>query len=165
MKAPPSPVYRKWTAIRQAVYNPNCKEYPRVGGQGIKIYWQNFREFDEYIKNSIGYPSGHKQQLTRIDMTKDYEPGNLCWMTREQIAARFPDTIHLEALGERLTIREWSRRTGLTINCLYERHDRGCTDRQVLGLDPLPIVHIIEQRRQIREAKQNAKTKKISQSV
>ena len=133
MKATQSPVFRRYTAIRQAVYNPRCKDYERVGAQGVTLYWDNSQDFHDYVIGTLGPPpDGFNSKLTRIDLEKNYEPGNLKWEDPSYIGSRNVPGKTLTYQGQSLSIREWSRVLNLPKDTIYSRLGRGLPVEQVL---------------------------------
>lgn len=133
-----SPVFRRYTAIRQTIYNPNNREYPNVGGRGIGIYWQTAREFHEYVIGELGPPpNGFSSKLVRIDQDEDFAPGNLRWETPNFVGRKAKPGRKYCYKKQCLTIREWHERTGISIETLYGRAKRGLTVGQMLELEPV----------------------------
>lgn len=103
-----SPVYRRYTQIRQECYNKNNHSYANVGGRGIKCYWQNAREFDRYVLTNLGPPpNGYWSKLTRIDTDQDWAPGNIEWSTSQGVAIRHYARIYLKIGRKEKTLPEW----------------------------------------------------------
>lgn len=61
--------------------NPNNEHYHNYGGRGIKVcaYYESFESFFADLGDR---PEG--KELGRLDDNKDYEPGNVKWMTHRQ---------------------------------------------------------------------------------
>lgn len=60
--------------------NLKTHNYHRYGGRGIKVCFQSFNEFYEYIVNVLQIdPRGF--QIDRIDNDGNYEPGNIRFVT------------------------------------------------------------------------------------
>ena len=133
-----SPVFRRYTAIRQMVYNKRCPDYPKVGGAGIRLFWDSARDFHNYIMRHLGPPpNGFHSQLTRKDMTKDYEPGNLMWSECVKVSKRKDRTIKITYKRKTLTIKEWAELRGLNKWFIYGRYCSGYPTAQVLNYEPL----------------------------
>ena len=72
-------LYNVWLRIKSRCYYPKNNRYHRYGGRGIKMCpeWLDFTNFYNWSMNN-----GYKEGLTieRIDIDKDYEPSNCCWI-------------------------------------------------------------------------------------
>lgn len=124
-------VYRKWIGMRQRCNDPNCPQYPRYGGRGIKVSerWNSFESFLE----DMGLPPTGKHQPDRIDNDGDYELGNVRWATPQQNANNRSNNRFYEYCGERKTLREWANRTGIKYSTLQYRIDHGWTMERALN--------------------------------
>lgn len=70
--------YKTWLSMKQRCLNPNSINYSDYGGRGITIYeeWKNsFVKFYDHIGKS---PSP-AHSVDRIDVNRNYEPGNVVW--------------------------------------------------------------------------------------
>ena len=79
--------------IKARCTNSNSKYYVNYGGRGITLYsaWFNFEIFKDYIDNDSRMPEtllqfqaknpGKRSIIDRIDNDKNYEPGNIRWVT------------------------------------------------------------------------------------
>ena len=87
-----------WGFIRNKIIgaceNPQHIDYGRIGALGIKVCerWRQRRggltNFQTDILAEIGDRPSMSHGLTRIDQTKDFEPGNLAWMTNKDRGRR-----------------------------------------------------------------------------
>jgi hypothetical protein len=60
--------------------NTRHKAYKNYGGRGIRVCdeWRDPAKFVQYLEANLGpCPEGHT--LDRIDVDRDYEPGNIRW--------------------------------------------------------------------------------------
>ena len=127
-----SPVFRRYTAIRQECYNPRCKEYPRVGARGIRCFWDNSRDFTDYVLRHLGLPpQGALSKLTRIDLDRNFEPGNLEWSTAERIANRPEYCVSFTYRRSTRSLMDWCRHFDIRFTVAYGRYQRGWTFRQI----------------------------------
>jgi len=72
-----------WDSMMQRCYNKKHRGYKNYGAKGITVYkpWHSFKMYEKnfgYTKPGAGYV------VDRIDPTKDYQPGNVQWLTRVQ---------------------------------------------------------------------------------
>ena len=83
-----------WRAKRtQIIYdceNPEASGYDRIGARGIRMCerWRQRKgglvNFYNDIVSSIGEKPSPEHGLTRIDESRDFEPGNMAWLTQTQ---------------------------------------------------------------------------------
>lgn len=127
---------REYRAWRQMIYR--CKDtdhpsWPEYGGKGIVVdpSWLLFETF----RAALGpCPEGH--QLTRLDTSKSYEPGNVRWMTKVD-AVRATKVVRLiEYGGESLAMAAWAERTGVAAGTIRNRFRMGWPVAQALGFEP-----------------------------
>ena len=81
------PEYGIWRVIKARCFNNAQKDYPRYGGQGIRVCegWKN--NFQLFL-NQVGYRPSPRHILARLDPKGDYAPGNCKWMTRGEEGMR-----------------------------------------------------------------------------
>jgi hypothetical protein len=110
--------------------NKKSKTYERYGGLGIKVApeWDDFAQFlkDVGPRPSLAYT------LDRIDVLKDYEPGNVRWSTRKEQANNRRNTEFFEYNGQRLTMPQWAEVTGLPCRTLRMRLRYGWSIERIL---------------------------------
>lgn len=74
--------------MRQRCKNPNNDAFKNYGAKGIKVC----KEWDENYLNFYEWAlqNGYQDDLTidRVDSSRDYEPGNCEWVTREENCRR-----------------------------------------------------------------------------
>lgn len=81
------PLYAIWSSIKDRCLNPRSKAYKYYGGRGISVHkiWINDPErFIRDIESLLGPKPFPNMSLDRIDVDKDYAPGNLRWATPDQ---------------------------------------------------------------------------------
>jgi hypothetical protein len=109
--------YRVFRRARVRCTDPNCKDYFRYGGRGIKFLFSSFQEFI----NCVGRKPSPAHSLDRIDNNGNYEPGNVRWATQTD-QARNRRTNHLVTIGgETKTVTEWARERGLNEFTVFTR--------------------------------------------
>ncbi len=101
--------------------NPNDHNYKRYGGRGIKVC-ERWKDGGFWVFHAdMGTRPSPQHSIDRIDNNSDYEPGNCRWATdKEQMRNRRNNHI-VECFGERLTLAEWSERTGIDKRTLRAR--------------------------------------------
>lgn len=127
-----SRLYRVWINMRVRCNNPKCKRYPNYGGRGIKVC-------EEWDKNSMAFidwalKNGYNENLTidRIDVDGDYEPNNCRWIDMQEQQNNRTNNRVIEFNGEKHTVKQWSRITGIHNDTLLYRLKRGWSIERTL---------------------------------
>lgn len=134
MKANQHPLYRRWTWMRQAVYNPRCPDYPKNGAIGIEIdpKFDNFWDFVDLVEHKLGPCPGPDWQLGRKNIHGNWTIRNLQWSTHEQVGARLDNAINISYKGTKKNIKAWSRELNINYHTLFERYKRGWSAKDIL---------------------------------
>lgn len=120
--------------IKDRCLNQNCASYENYGGRGIKICddWKNdFSAFAEWAMLH-GYEEG--LTIERIDNDGDYEPSNCKWIPKSEQPKNRRTCRYVELDGEKHTISEWARITGINRGTLSDRLKRGWTPYEAIVL-------------------------------
>ncbi len=119
--------YEVWKGIKQRCYNKNHMYYKNYGGKGIVMSteWLTFRNFmDDMLDGYLDHQKkfGIKNtSIDRLDNSKHYCKENCRWTTRQIQMNNTRKNVIVEYLGEKLSIAEWSRKTGIRYLTLYNR--------------------------------------------
>lgn len=133
-KSSPDPTYTSWTSMKTRCGNPQHKSYCRYGGRGISVC-ERWNSFDNFLADMGSRPLG--TTLDRIDTDGHYEPGNCRWATRKQQMDNQRKTVFVECFGLRLTLADWSLRTGVSKESLRRRLLRGVAPEVALASPPV----------------------------
>jgi len=116
-----SRTYRCWDHMIQRCENRKNTRWVDYGGRGISVCerWHDFRSF---LTDMGECPSDHS--IDRINNDGNYEPGNCRWANIFQQSQNTRRNVFLELNGERKTISEWSRCSGLAEGVLRYRADK-----------------------------------------
>ena len=116
-------------------YDSNHKSFPDYGGRGINVY-------KEWLESPLAFyiwakNHGYKDGLTidRIDVNGNYEPDNCRWITMFDQQSNKRNSVYIQCLGEKHTIAQWSRITGLDENAIRRRHKKGLSAKKVLKIE------------------------------
>lgn len=117
-------LYECWRHMRYRCDNPSNQAYKDYGARGIKVCkeWYDFAVFRKWALEN-----GYSDTLTidRIDTNGNYEPSNCRWadsytqMNNRRTCPRY------ELDGEKLTMSEWSHKTGIPRSTILNRLSRG----------------------------------------
>ena len=128
-------IYRVWQAIKSRCTNPNMSRYKYYMDKGVSYpeKWETFEGFYEDMGES------YKEGLTtdRIDGNKDYSKENCRWANYVTQNNNKTNNIILNYKGQKLTIKEASKRTGLLLTTIYKRMERGWSNEKILNTPPL----------------------------
>ena len=124
-------LYTIWNSMHCRCRYPGTNGYKRYGGRGIKVCeeWQKFEPFYEW---AIGAGYSDKLTLDRIDNNKDYSPNNCRWATKEQQSNNQRTNNFITLNDEKMTITNWSRKTGLSSSTIRNRLRSGMTVEEAL---------------------------------
>lgn len=78
-----TPEYYAWRNMKTRCNNPKYTFYDRYGGRGIKVCDRWLHSFPTFLADVGPQPFPHAQ-LDRIDAHRDYEPGNVQWLTNAE---------------------------------------------------------------------------------
>jgi hypothetical protein len=121
-----TPEYAAWAAMKTRCTNPNGDFWYCYGGRGIRVAAEWVDSFEAFFAHVGPRPSG-RHSLDRIDANGHYEPGNVRWATPEEQANNKTSCRFLEHGGERMTLRQWARKLGITSASLRDRLRRNPT--------------------------------------
>ena len=109
-----------WANMRTRCNCKTNKDYPDYGGRGIKVCkeWDEFINFHEWAMKN-GYEDN--LSLDRIDVNGNYEPDNCRWITMAEQQSNRRNNVFVEYKGEKHTLTEWSRITGISRSGLSYR--------------------------------------------
>lgn len=129
------PLFRRWTGIRQILLNPHCLDYnPKLRCQGL----DDFDEFVEFIEQEIGTKFRRGMMINRINQKKGWVRGNIRWANQTEVGNNRRNNTRLTWQGQTLTIKEWSRHTGIDYACIIRRCQLGWRVKDILTLPSNP---------------------------
>jgi hypothetical protein len=108
------PEYRVWRGVIDRCVRPNAKGYGYYGGRGIGIHgsWTGPGGFDRFLAD-VGRRPSAEYTLDRIDVSRDYEPGNCRWVTWTEQNNNRRSSRMITLDGETMSAANWARRVGL----------------------------------------------------
>lgn len=105
--------YRSWTSMLTRCNNPKATQYYNYGGRGITVCdrWQGVDGFSNFLADVGERTKGNT--LDRIDVNKNYEPGNCRWSTPQvQMKNRRPYKSLDKFSDEEIAIEFYKRQKG-----------------------------------------------------
>lgn len=139
-----SRLFHVWMSMKQRCNNENAHAYEDYGGRGIKVCDEWVSDFEAFEKWALenGYDEnaeGKSCTLDRIDVNGNYEPSNCRFISNGEQQGNKRNNVYVVYNGERATIAEWARRTGLTHSTIRCRLLRGWDVERTLTT---PMRHI-----------------------
>ena len=125
-----APVWHSWTAMRQRCHYPNDINYKNYGARGIHVCERWMNSFENFYSDMGDRPQG--MSLDRIDNDGDYCAENCKWSTKPEQGINQRTNRLIEYDGERLTLMQWSRRTGLSKHTISRRLKSGWSVEKTL---------------------------------
>ena len=118
-----TPLYVRWTGIKQRCLNENHTSYDRYGGRGITICeeWLDYAVFKEWAERNSFEP---ELELDRIDNNKGYEPDNCRWVSKKVNSQNRDSAVMLGRDKLTTTIKKLSKENNLSYTCLMSRYYR-----------------------------------------
>jgi hypothetical protein len=114
-----TPTHKSWTAMRGRVAG-RLSDPRYYAAEGVTMCKQ-WEDFSAFFADMGVRPEG--MTLDRIDNSKGYEPGNCRWATKEQQIENRRNTRWIEYQGARLSVTQWSIKTGLKAKTILYRLD------------------------------------------
>lgn len=114
------PEYAIWQAMRQRCENPKAQVWDNYGGRGIKVCAE-WKKFERFFADMGRKKPG--QSLNRIDNDGNYCKENCEWASYDKQANNTRRNRIVEFKGERRTLAEWAKKSGLTWYTLRSRLD------------------------------------------
>lgn len=119
-----NPLYGRWNAMKQRCFNYTNPKYKRYGGKGVSICpeWEVFHNFEKWALSN-----GYEQGLTidRINNDGNYEPSNCRWVNQKVQQNNRSNNKLIDYKGERYTLAQLSRKTGVMEGTISQRLDSG----------------------------------------
>jgi hypothetical protein len=122
-------------------HTPSAKDYPKYGAKGIFVcdrwrYGESGKSGFECFLADMGEAPFPGASLDRIDSSKGYSPENCRWATIEQQANNKKSNVFLEIDGQRMTVKQWSRVSGVGDKTILYRLRRGVDPKTAVFSKP-----------------------------
>lgn len=117
--------------MKQRCSDPRGKRYARYGGRGITVCERWANSFANFLED-MGPQPFPGSSIERIDMDKNYEPGNCIWASREVQANNRSNNNRIEINGRTQNLTQWARETGIHRTVIYRRIQRGLSGEALI---------------------------------
>ena len=118
------PLYSRWAKMIERCYSPTCKSYPDYGGRGI-IVCEEWRHNFWLFVDDMGKCPGQRYEIDRIDNDGPYSHTNCRWLHKSLQMQNRRTSVWTIVDGEKLSINELSRRSGVKYHTLKKRLKEG----------------------------------------
>jgi len=131
-------------------YNRACKFYRYYGGRGISVYGPWRESFSAFLDDVGPRPTG--MSLDRIDNDRDYEPGNVRWVTSKTQARNRRNNRLLTIGGHTQCLSAWAEEASISLPLLRWRlaHDRSPDELLRLAADKSTAARMSHPRNRVR---------------
>lgn len=119
-KASEHPLYHRWASMIYRCYDPNAQQYKDWGGRGIYMCdeWRN--NFWRFVED-MGLPPRGNYTLERINNDGPYSAENCKWIHKSEQSKNRRNCVWLTVNGERMSLKEASKRSGVQYHTLKKR--------------------------------------------
>jgi hypothetical protein len=103
--------------------NPRDAAWPSSGAHGIKVdkaFW-DFWRFADYVTKKLGTPQGLRNCLGRIERDRNWEPGNIRWYTRKELANHRIDNCYYTYRRKTQSLTDWCDELNLNYDRVHSR--------------------------------------------
>lgn len=128
------PLYKVWRGMITRCENPNCASFKRYGGRGIKVCPEWRASFLTWKSDMGERPKGYTIERKNNDV--DYSPENCIWAPIQTQANNTSTNTFIEFNGQRKTLIQWARTTGLKRELISARLDSGWPIQKALTKKP-----------------------------
>lgn len=132
------PEYQVWNSMITRCTRPNSARYHCYGARGIAVCDRWLRSFADFIADMGRRPS-KLHSIDRIDNDGPYSPENCRWATRLEQANNKNQNTYLTIGNVRMSIADWSRRTGLSPSLISGRIARGWPVEDIVTIGPRAV--------------------------
>jgi hypothetical protein len=126
-----TPEYKAWDNAKGRCYREKDRKYPLYGGRGITMCDEWRSSFKAFF-DDIGPRPSPLHSLDRKDGDGPYSPDNCHWATEEEQNNNRSFNRHLTVNGERVTVAQAARETGIPHATILSRLDAGKTDEEAV---------------------------------
>ena len=128
-----TPTYYARVDMRRRCNNPRHPAFKWYGARGIAVC-ERWESFENFLSDMGEKPKN--TSLDRKDNDGGYSPGNCRWGTLQQQNSNRRSVRLITCGGRTLTVRAWSRETGLPPSTILWRLDHGWRAESILTKEP-----------------------------
>lgn len=126
-----SRIYKIWHSMKSRC-DYSFKGSERYHGRGIKVCNEWSESFQAFMNWAMSNGYSDELSIDRINSNGDYSPDNCRWATLEVQNNNKSSNVLVDIDGEKKTIAEWARLSGLKYETIRSRISRGVTGKRIL---------------------------------
>lgn len=130
-----TPEYNAWVSMKKRCYNDTSENYINYGGRGIEVCERWKDSYENFIED-MGHRPTNSHSLERKENNSNYGPDNCVWATPIDQANNRRSNTYFEYNGEKLTIAQLSRKTGISYDTLLNRLENRSTVEEAINFIP-----------------------------
>jgi len=120
-----TPEYGVWQGMLRRCDNPRMRAFRDYGARGIKVCrrWKGVNGFVNFLADMGKRPSP-RHTIERKNASGNYSPTNCQWLHRSEQNNNKRTSVVLTLNGKTMTVRDWSRETGISKSLIAARIKR-----------------------------------------
>jgi hypothetical protein len=129
------PHYGRFRWMQSVCTSTTHAQYKNFGAVGIKCYWNRtqYKDFYQWLMNTLGPQPTLKHQLSRLDKRKDFEPGNLAWHTAtERSRCHTLQNVFAKYRNQGKSLAQWSEDLNIPYYTLRRRVSQGMSIKDII---------------------------------
>ena len=121
-----------WQDLKRRCRNPSDKDYRNYGARGIDMPDSWFKSFEAFWED---VRAGYSDDLTldRRNNDKGYSKSNCRWVTNKVQLRNTRVNVIIDTPWGRMTLAEAAERAGLSYTCMYQRHRKGYSAKDLFS--------------------------------
>jgi hypothetical protein len=116
-----TPEYGVWKGMIKRCTNVASDDFRHYGARGISVCPQWLQSFTAFLADVGPRPTPEYSIDRYPDNDGNYEPGNVRWSTQDEQMSNMRRNRVIEFNGLSMTLSQWSRHTGLSLQTLSSR--------------------------------------------
>lgn len=125
-------LYECWADMKKRCYCTKNKAYKYYGARGISVCSEWKENFDAFRLWALSHGYADNLTLDRIDVNGPYSPENCRWVTIQEQFLNRRSNRYFEYRGNRYTISQLSKLSGVSYEVLYYRLTHGWPVEQAM---------------------------------
>ena len=109
----PKKLYSIYRGMKRRCYSEKCEKYQYYGGRGIIICDEWLQSYSAFAEWALSHGWDDTKSIDRIDVDGNYCPDNCRWVTQKEQTNNQRKNIHVEYMGEKITLAKFCEKTGL----------------------------------------------------